>query len=406
MCGESSGSTTERLLRGDRWLLLPLLAAAALGADYDYTVTNTNFTIRQATTFPGVSPESSYLYNYDRLRLDTTLTEGNFYVKFIGDLVNYYGKSYIDSPDFRYVEMLQPDIPFKTQTGFHDYGNGSVYAKLYRLYGGYEDERQRVTAGIQKITMGVGRIWTPTDLFNPKNSFALEPDETFGVLALVYAYAPSQLSTLRGVVSMNENRTYKYAGTYKAFLEGADAGLNVIYSDETTMVGYEAEGNFFDTGAEWRSEGGYFKNTTQCQPTIAPCTQEELSREFFQAIAGFDYGFENGITWTVEGYYSSETFSYEQIIRYYNSEILSNMVQSYGYLGTSLVYDFNLFLGGSLLYIESLNTHSSRFVVPSLTYTLNDHNLFSINAMLNSGSAKSEFGPFGNTFFLKWQLSF
>ena len=384
-------------------LSVPLLLSAL---EQTFSVENTNFTINQATAFPDLAAEKSYLYNYDRLRLKETLTYEGLYATVIADLVNYYGEKYVNSDDFLYVELLKPDIPFNTRTSFHGYDSGSVYAKLHRLYGGYEDDHQRVTVGVQKITMGVGRLWTPTDLFNPKNSFALEPDEVFGVLAAVYAYSPSQLSTLRGIVSMKEDRSYKYAASYKAFLEGADLGLNAIHSDQTTMLGYEAEGNFFDTGAEWRSEGGYFKNTTECQPTIAPCTQEKLRSEFFQAIAGFDYGFENGITWTVEGYYSSETFSYEQIIRYYNSEILNNMVQSHGYLGTSLVYDFNLFLGGSLLYIESLNTHSSRFVVPSLTYTLNDHNIFSINAMLNSGSPKSEFGAFGNTFFLKWQLSF
>ncbi len=405
---------TGRSLTVKRLSVLSLLAGVSLFADFDYTVTNTNFTIDQATAFPAqyaaafpeLSFEDDYLYNYDRLRLDGTLTHEGFYATLIADAVNYYGESYVESIDFSYIELLNPDVPFKTRTSFHDYGTGTWYAKLHRLYGGYEDDRQRITLGLQKITMGVGRIWTPTDLFNPKNSFALEPDEVFGVLALVYAYSPSQLSTLRAVVSMKEERSYKYAASYKAFLEGVDAGINVIHSYETTMVGYELEGNLFDTGAEWRSEGGYFKNSTDCETTIAACTDDALKSEFFQAIAGFDYGFESGVTWAVEGYYSSETFGYGEIIRYYESEILSNMVQSDFYLGTSLMYDFNLFLGGSLMYIESFNTDNSRFVSPSLTYTLNDNNVFSLGAMVNSGSVQSEFGAFGNTYFFKWQLSF
>ena len=405
---------TGRSLTVKRLSVLSLLAGASLIADFDYTVTNTNFTIDQATAFPAqysaefpdFSFEEEYLYNYDRLRLDGTLTHAGFYATVIADFVNYYGESYVNSIDFSYIELLNPDVPFKTRTTFHDYDTGTWYAKLHRLYGGYEDGRQRITLGLQKITMGVGRIWTPTDLFNPKNSFALEPDEVFGVLALVYAYSPSQLSTLRAVVSMKEDRSYKYAASYKAFLEGVDAGLNVIRSGETTMVGYELEGDLFDTGAEWRSEGGYFKNSTACRSDIIACTQDELKSEFFQAIAGFDYGFVNGVTWALEGYYSSETFSYEEIIRYYDSEILSNMVQSDFYLGTTLIYDFNLFLGGSLMYIESFGSDNSRFVSPSLTYTFNDNNVFSLGAMINSGSSQSEFGAFGNTYFFKWQLSF
>ncbi|MCJ7766193.1 MAG: hypothetical protein MUP09_09680, partial [Thiovulaceae bacterium] len=91
---------------------------------------------------------------------------------------------------------------------------------------------------------------------------------------------------------------------------------------------------------------------------------------------------------------------------YYNSEILGNMVQSNVYIGSSLMYDFNLFLGGSLLYIESFNSQNSRFAAPTLTYTLNDHNSFSLGAMLNSGSGESEFGSFGNTYYFKYALSF
>jgi len=392
-------------------LLLPLSLAAL---EHESSVENTNFTIRQATAFPAqyaaefpeLAFKENYLYNYDRLRLIETLKQKGFFATVIADAVNYYGKSFVESPDFSYIELLNPDVPFKTRTAFHDYGNGTWYAKLHRLYGGYEDDRQRISVGLQKITMGVGRLWTPTDLFNPKNSFALEPDEVFGVLALVYTYSPSQLSTLRGVVSMKEDRSYKYAAAYKAFLEGVDGGINVIYSDETTMVGYELEGNLFETGAEWRSEGGYFKNSTDCEPTVSACTEVTLESEFFQAIAGFDYGFENGVTWVLEGYYSSETFDYGQILRYYGSEILNNMVMSNFYLGTSLTYDFNLYLGGSLTYIESFGSENSRFVSPVVTYTLNDNNAFSLGAMINGGSSESEFGAFGNSYYLRYSLTF
>jgi hypothetical protein len=31
---------------------------------------------------------------------------------------------------------------------------------------------------LQNISMGVGRIWTPTNSFNPKNIYALESDVT------------------------------------------------------------------------------------------------------------------------------------------------------------------------------------------------------------------------------------
>jgi len=374
-------------------LLFILLSLSAWAVDHKFTIENSNFTLDQASALPIDSDDTSYLYNYNRLRVKDTLSSGNYYITAIADVVNYVGSEFIESPNFTYIELLKPDIPFETRTNFQSYDEGVVYAKLHRLYAGYQEGKHSTTVGIQKITMGVGRIWTPTDLYNPKNSFALEPDEVFGVLALTYAYAPSDLSNMRVVVSIKEDKSYKYALSYKAFLDFADFALNFIYSDTIEVYGYEAEGNLFDTGVEWRSEGGYY-------------VSKSLDSEFYQAIVGFDYGFQNGLTWTVEGYYSSEVFSYEEILANIKDDIVSNLVQSHFYLGSSLSYSFDLAWSGSLMYIESFADERSRFVVPSLTYTLNDNHIVSLSAMLNDGSQQSEFGAFGSSYFLSWKWSY
>ena len=363
--------------------------ASGVQADAAFTIENTNFLLRQ----PDLFNTTEYLYDYDRLRLSGQWHEGGYFLTAIGDAVNYLGYDFVHSPDFKYADKIRPDIPFETRTEAQQYGTGALYGRIYRLYGGYADDVQSVTAGIQKVSMGVGRIWTPTDLYNPKNSYALEPDEVNGVLAVNYAYSPADLSTVSAVVSIRKDRSLKYAARYKGYLAFADIGIDLIRSDDTVMIGYEIEGNLFDTGAEWRSEGGYFKN-------------DPLDAEFFQGIAGFDYGFENGLTWAVEALYSSETFTYFQLIENVDNEIFNNMVQSYFYAGTTLSYDFTLAWSGSLLYIESFNDQNSRFVVPALTYTLGDHNTFSIGAMLHNGVTASEFGAFGNSFYLEWQASY
>ena len=369
--------------------LLVTAFAAAGSAEQRFNIENTNFLLRQ----PNIDNTKAFIYDYDRLRLSVQWREHGYFLTAIGDVVNYLGYDYVHSPDFVYVNKIRPDIPFRVNTDPQSYGPGVAYARIHRLYGGYEDDVQRVSAGIQKISMGVGRIWTPTDLYNPKNSYALEPDEVYGVLAATYAYSLNDLSVASGVVSLRKDRTFKYAARYKGYLGFADVGVDFIRSDDTFMAGYELEGNFFATGAEWRAEGGYFKN-------------EPLKAEFFQGIAGFDYGFENGVTWAVEALYSTETFTYAQMIANYDSEIINNMVQSPFYLGTTLSYDFNLAYSGSLLYVESFKEGNSRFVAPALTYTVNDHNTLTAGAMLNQGNTGSEFGAYGQTFYAKWVLSY
>ena len=373
-------------------LLLSTLSLSAF--ENEIRVENSNFTLSQAS-LPSLligGEEEQYLYNYNRLRINNTLTSDGFYATAIVDIVNYLGSAYISSPEFNYMEQIRPDIPFDTYTNIHDYGDGAVYGKIHRLYAGYADEKHHITAGIQKISMGVGHIWTPTDLYNPKNSFALEPDEVFGVLALSYSYAPSALSTMQAVVSVKEDESLKYALRYKAFWDFADVGVSYIKSDDIQMIGYEIEGDFFDTGIQWRSEGGYYKSVL-------------LDTEFYQAILGFDYAFTWGLNWTLEGHYSSETYDHAEQLTYYKSDLVNNLVASNFYLGTSLSYEFDLALSGSLLAVGSFDQDTSAFVAPSLTYTVNDHHQLSLGAMLNVGSDMSEFGIFGNSYYVSWKWS-
>lgn len=361
--------------------VLLLIFAVTVNADLEYRVENTNLSVSQKSLLP--SSNKTYLYNYDRLRLRTDYTQDNFFATAIVDAVNYYGSNYTTSPDFEFIRAIESDTPFSSQSDFHDYGKGSTYAKVYRLYGGYEDTQNRIIVGLQNISMGVGRVWTPTNIFNPKNIYALEPDEVFGVFGLSYTRYINDTSHVRVVSSQKADKSFKYAAIYKSYMSFADIGLSVIRSNQTQMLGYEIEANVLDSGVEFRSEGAYIKNE---------------SKEFFQGIVGLDYGFVNGISIVAELLYSSEDFSSEDILYNINSEINQNLVDSKLYTALSLSYSFNIFLDGSLLYIESFDGKDSKFISPTLTYTLNDYNSFTLGSMLQSGDK--------DRYFFKWSLSF
>ena len=376
-------------------LLLALLPNLAFG-DFDYTIDNSNFTISQGSA---TELQKDYLYNYDRVRFRGDYNKDEFFATIIMDGVNFFGNDYVTSESFDYVKQIKSDTPFKTQTEFSDYNGGSAYAKLYRLYGGYVDEYNRVAIGVQNITMGVGRIWTPTNLFNPKNSYALEPDEVFGVAALSYTRHLDDTSHVTFVASRSADESFKYAARYKAYLDFADFAVDIVTSDETTMVGYEIEGNVYESGVELRSEGAYIKNSLKTD------TGSE-EKEFFQAIVGIDYGFVNGITLVAEALYSSESFLYDEIVDNYDSPIVSNLVYSNLYTAISLSYGFSIFLAGSMTYIESFNDENSGFFSPSLTYSLDDYNTFTLGAMMLNGKEESEFGGLENSYYFKYGLSF
>jgi len=374
------------------------VGATLLHAGFEYRVENSNFTLSQGAL--SRVDDTRYLYNYDRLRFRGDFTQDSFFATLIGDGVNYYGEKFVESTDFEYVQLQKSDTPFATQSSYSFYENGAFYAKLYRAYGGYEDEKNRVVLGLQNITMGVGRIWTPTNLFNPRNTYALEPDETFGVFGLSYVRYLSDISQLTLVVSQKEDSSYKYALRYKGYFDFADIAFNTVSSDTTNMLGYEIEANLAQSGVEVRSEGAYIKSEVK----KSLLESEDIS--LYQGIVGADYAFVNGITLTVEALYSSEKFSYEQQLLNYDSEVIPNLVGANFYTAVSLLCSFNIYLDSSLLYIESYDRYNSRYFVPTLTYTLNDYNSFMLGAMIGNGQSGSEFEKLEDSYYFKWFLSF
>ena len=357
------------------FLLLSILLNSLLFGEFNYRLENSNIQINDI-----------YSYNYNRLRLNIGYNEDAYFSTLIADAINYYGDSFTSSNSFELLKSIRPDTPVSLQSSFKEYDKGSVYGKIYRFYGGYEDDKNRLVAGLQNITMGVGRFWNPTNLFNPKNIYALEVDEIYGVLALSYTRYINDTTSLSVVSSIKDDKSLKYALRYKSFLEFGDVAIDAIYSDETKMVGYEIEANLADTGVELRSEGAYI--SSQLEPT-------KDKNEFFQAILGAEYGFVNGINLTFESLYSSKEFTDAQIFSNLNSEIIQNMTTSKLYAGMSLSYSFNIFLDGSVFYIESFDSYEP-FSSVALNYTLNDYNSFTFGLM----SQENE------TYYLKYQLAF
>ena len=363
---------------------LPLMAI-----DHDITIENTNYTISK-TPLPG---EERTLYNYNRLRFTDKMKEGNWFVNVIADIDNYYGEEYIDSFEYQYLRSIKADTPFDIETNAKNYGNGEVFGRLHRFSVGYEDEKHRALFGLQKITMGVGRIWTPTDLFNPRNPLALEPDQIYGNYAFSYTYALGGLSEIMGVVAKRHDDSYKYAGRIKTNVTIGDIALDLYSGDDAEMIAYEIEGNLFDTGIEWRSEGGYYNDKL-------------LDKEFYQMILGADYGFVNGLTVVGEWLHSSKTYSADEILLNQNSSLSNNRHLSSDYLGASAYYDFTLLVNGALSMIYSIDDQSS-FISPIVEYSLSDDASIALGAMLYTGGDESEFGSIdGNTYYLRIKATY
>ena len=372
-----------------KYLILFSLSLPLIAIEHDITIENTNYTLSKVP----FSDDDRILYNYNRLRLSDNMKEGNFFMTIIADIDNYYGADYIDSFEYQFLRTIKADTPFKIETNTKHYGEGEVFARMHRFNVGYIDEKHHVVFGLQKISMGVGRIWTPTDLFNPRNPLALEPDQIYGNYALSYTYALGELSEAMAVVAKRHDDSYKYAGRIKTNVSVADIAVDLFSGNDAQMIAYEIEGNLFDTGIEWRSEGGYYKDKL-------------LDKDFYQTILGVDYGFVNGLTVMTEWLHSSKTYTIDEILPTQNSTLSNNRHLSSDYLGASAYYDFNLLINGAVSMIYSVEDQSS-FISPLIEYSLGDDASLALGALLYTGDDESEFGSLGgNTYYLRWKVTF
>lgn len=375
-------------------MILRLLVGASFIAsllcafEQELIVQNSNFTL--SAPLNGTGKQS--LYNYNRLRLSEYLKEERWFVSAIGDIEHYIGREYLQSAWYQAASSMRSDTPFSTQTRSHAYsGETEVYAQLYRLYGGYVDKQHRLSIGLQKVSMGVGRIWNPTDLFNPRNPLALEPDEVYGVFALAYTYSPSRLSEVTAVVAQREDESFKYAGRYKGYFGEVDLGVDLIYSEDQRMLGYELEGDFFESGIGLRSEGGWYE-------------EKRLDTAYFRTLLGADYAFENSLLLVGEWLHSSKSFGHMQ-----GAQLLlgmqSTLPYARDYLGVSAGYELDALLQGSLLGIVSADD-GSFYLSPALNYSLDDDLTLGLGALLYGGKSGSEFGEYGQSYYLNLKAAF
>jgi len=370
-----------------RLLLVGLFLTTKLfSQEFETTFENSNFTL----FVPLNSLGKHELVNYNRFRLTEHIRIDNWFLTAIGDIENTLNINYINSYRTANI-MIRSDTPFSTQTSTYNYKEGEIYSQLYRLYAGYADEKHRVSFGLQRVSMGVGRIWNPTDLFNPKNPLALEPDEVYGSFSLVYTYSLSDLSEMTIIAAQRADNSFKYLGRVKNYLDVLDVSFNIVNMNDVAMVGYELEGELFNTGIELRSEGGWFDDKIH-------------KKRFFQGLMGADFSFENSLTFVGEWLHTSKTFKTDLKVTT-PLGTANNLVLSNDYLGMNVGYEFDALLYGSLITIVSADD-GSFYLSPTLSYSLADDTTMRLGTMLNYGKRDSEFGNYGKTYYLNVNLTF
>ncbi len=156
--------------------------------------------------------------------------------------------------------------------------NWNVTHYIDRLYLRQGFSWGNVIIGRQRISWGTGRIWNPTDLFNPINPANFSKIEKDGADAVSLMYYIGNFTDLNIVYNPQDKLNKSNAGfRFRTNFDEFDVAVIGGYFDKRIVAGGDFAGNFFDAGI--RGEG------------IISMDKNDISQNFVKFIFGMDNQF-------------------------------------------------------------------------------------------------------------------
>ncbi len=248
------------------------------------------------------------------------------------------------------------------------------------------------TVGRQRIAWGTGRIWNPTDLFNPLNPAVVSKIEKDGVDAALMKIPFGNFTDLSLVYNPQRhwgtnNGGFRFRTNYREFDFSAMGG----YFDRRVVLGGDFAGNLLDAGV--RGEG------------IVSGASGNFRSHFVKFILGADNQFTSKFYGMVEYHFNGEGQSdpkaYE-VMRLASGEIL-NLARSYLAISSSyLIHP----LVTTTATITSNLTDGSKFLVLLATYSAADNSEISLGGQLFFAQDFDEYWYYPASLFLKAEMYF
>jgi len=264
---------------------------------------------------------------------------------------------------------------------------------LYRGWLQYKKDDWSVVVGRQRIAWGSGRIWNPTDRFNPVQPTALELDQKLGVDAAYMMYDYADFGSIQMVIApgqTNRSVSRKWAIRWQDTIEQTDMALWLGEVGEERVLAVDVTGNIGDIAArlEWQQ------------------SWHGLQGNFGQFIAGMDGTWINQLF--SEGLYLAAEYFYNGLPNSNDKGFVQlDRLQSRSHqlLGMLAGYDVTPLWRTELVWLLDLEK-TSMFIEPSVRWSVSDNMDATVFAQLPTGSGGAEFSALNDLFAIKVEYYF
>lgn len=246
--------------------------------------------------------------------------------------------------------------------------------------------------GRQRISWGVGRVWQPTDLFNPINPANFSKIEKDGADALSTKFYIGDFTDLELVANFRQNiEDFNYGGRFRTNYSKYDLSVMTGYFDRNVIIGGDFAGNLEGAGTRGEFIYKFHHNTSDSN--------------FIRLLFGIDYQFTKDLYGLAEyqfnGEGSTDTTKYD-FAKIITGESL-NLARNY--LTVSFTYQAHPLVSIGANVMQNLDDLSG-FLGGKMDYSATENISIALNAAYFYGKIKSEYSYFPSSIYLTGQYFF
>jgi len=319
---------------------------------------------------------ASNLINLTRLRLKPVIylanrTRLNIEYEFTALAYNSINTASLDFGNQKNRQLIDLSWDLINEKNF-----GAVHF-IDRLYLRQGFDWGNVIIGRQRISWGTGRIWNPTDLFNPINPATYYKIEKDGADAVSSKISLGDFTDVNVVYNpVNKFQSSNFGARFRTNFNEMDLSFMTGYFDKNKIIGADFAGNLLDAGI--RGEGIY------------SISNVDTVSSFTRYVLGIDYQFTSKLYALIEYQFNGEgktNLNEYELDRLANGEII-NLSKNYTYL--MLTYQVSPLLILNLANNANLNDGSG-FILCSLAYSASDNLYLNVGSQFTYGDKSSEY---------------
>ncbi len=310
--------------------------------------------------------------------------------------------------NFNFGTLMADFYPLYADILLKDYGYADMtfkiakdtsylfYTNIDRLNVKYTFGNLEITAGRQRINWGLNLIWNPNDIFNTYNFFDFDYVERPGSDALLLQYYTGDFSSFQFAVKSDNNKRVTAAAMYKFNVLNYDVQIigGVMNDEVVAAAGWSGQIG----GAGFTGEASYFRDADNFADTTGQLV----------ASLSINYTFKNSIFVNGSVLYNSKGTTDNAgmgaflFLGNMNPKTLSlsrcDLFMQLSYPVTPLIkadvstiynpYDKSLFIG------------------PNIDFSLTGDLDFLVMAQLFAGKRGTEFGDYGQMYYVRLKWSF